>query len=143
VLTALSFSFEFVTALSASFISVTEASAIFVVDTDPSASFALSTAPVLIEGSGYVPLRSPPASRDTFLIAREYGQDSVIAVVNRGVTEASVSVSREDLMEGEDGGMLYISGSYTDLLSGARFDTSGGRLDLSLGPLTGMLLCRR
>jgi hypothetical protein len=62
--------------------------------------------------------------------------------VNRGETEALVSVSRDDISEGEAGGKLTVFGSYTDLFSGARFDSSGGRLDIALGPLTGILLCR-
>jgi 4-alpha-glucanotransferase len=81
-------------------------------------------------------------SRDVFLTVREYGRESVISAVNRGETEALVSVSRDDFSEGEDGGKLTVSGSYTDLFSGARFDSSGGRLDIVLGPLTGILLCR-
>ncbi|OQB23672.1 MAG: Amylopullulanase precursor [Firmicutes bacterium ADurb.Bin182] len=79
-------------------------------------------------------------SGDVFFIAREFGNESVIAAVNRGETEIKIHISVDDFFEGEDAGKLHVFKAYRDIFSGKRVLSKNGRLSAVLAPLSGMLL---
>lgn len=78
--------------------------------------------------------------KDVFIIARYYGDETAVSIVNRSGEVKRVAVSAADFTQGPDADGLKMPNSMTDALTNRRYESENGTINIELGPYCGALL---